>query len=307
MNSFLMRITSVGLLAAMLGVASRAAAKGWEPPSYGLNMSAFGTSEAFPGSVGSGPDRGFDPVGSLSSALRLSPMTKLGVGLTGGLHVQQQFTRANYGWIGVNSNLRRNRTTLTMEAQYTPRRNKFPTDPEEGGPYTGYELTLGGRQNVGQRARVRLEGTVDREDFFPPFSLRDGVGRELYGQTVFTPLKGIDLRVEGSFSHDQTVSRKYVKDTHWLGGGGVWSDSLWRLDLSARSGVRRYTDSILGDSNFQRRDQWIELRLRGGRALRPGLAANAGLTFENQTSSRVDRNYSAGTFTLGLEWTGGGK
>jgi len=307
MNRIPGALTRAVLLATSVVVASRAAAKGWEPPTYGLNMSAFGTSEAFPGSVGSGPDRGLDPTGSIASALRLSPSTKLGLGLSGGLHVQQQFSKANYGWMGLNSTLRRNRTTLTLDAQYTPQRNKFPTDPEEGGSFTGYEATLGGRQNVGTRVRLRAEGTVTREDFFPPFSLRDGVGRELMGQLVFTPVQGIDLRVEGSADHDQTVSRKYVKDTHWLGGGGVWSDSVYRFDLSARSGVRAYPEAINGDSNFQRRDQWIEVRARLGRQIRPGFAVSAGTTFTNQTSSRIDRNFSAGTFTLGLEWTTGGK
>ena len=292
---------------ALVFLPSLAAAKGWEPATYVLSMTAFGTSEAFPGSDGSGPDRGLDPNVSLSSATRLSPTTKLGFGLSGGFHLQQQFTKANYGWLGANSTVRRNRTTLTLDAEYTPHRNKFPTDPEEGGEYTGMGVTVGGRQAIGQRARLRIEGTVDREDFAPPNSLRDGVGRELYGQYVFAPLKGVDLRAEGSFTHDQTQSRKYVKDTQWVGGGGVWSDSLWRLDLGARSGLRRYTDAILGDSNYQRRDQWIELRARCGRALRTGLAATVGATFVNQTSSRIDRNYSAGTFTLGLEWTGGGK
>src|SRR5262249_37294927 len=158
----------------------------------------------FPGSVGSGPDRGLEPDASISTARRLSPDTKLTLGMSGGYHLQQEFSKANYGWLGVNSSVRRNRTTLTFEAQYTPHRNKFPTDPGEGGEFTGLSATVGGRRNIGQRARVRVEGTVDREDFVPPLSLRDGVGRELYGQLVFAPLKGIDLRVEGAFSHDQT-------------------------------------------------------------------------------------------------------
>jgi hypothetical protein len=178
-------------------------------------MSAFGTSEAFPGSGGSGPDRGVDPNGSISSATRLSPTTKLGFGLSAGFHLQQQFTKANYGWLGMNSTVRRNRTTLTLDAEYTPHRNKFPTDPEEGGEYAGMGVTVGGRQAIGQRARLRIEGTVDREDFVPPLSLRDGVGREIYGQYVFAPLKGLDLRAEGCSRRPDGIAQ--VREGHAVG------------------------------------------------------------------------------------------
>ena len=291
----------------VLLAAGSAAAKGWDAPAWGLKLSAFGTTKAFPGSTGAGPDQGLDPGAEISSGLRLSSATKLALSASAGGHVQNQFTKGNYGWLGAQAMLRRNRTTATLEGQWTPRRNKFPTDPEEGGEYHGASLTAGVRQAAGDRVRLRLEGTLDREKFVPVFADRDAVGRELFGQAVFTPVKGIDLRLEGSLSHDQTTSRKYTKDTHWLGAGGVWSDSVWRADLGARSGVHRYPDAILGDTNFQRRDQWIELRLRVGRALRPGLSASAAGSLVDQTSSRFDRHYTAGTITLGLEWTGGGK
>src|SRR5262249_58341611 len=171
------------------------------------------------------------------SSVRLRNAMKFGLGLNGGLHAQQQFSNANYGWLGFNSNLRRNRTTLTLEGNYTPRRNKFPTDPEEGGQHAGSSLTAGWRQSVGQRSRLRVEYTLEREKFVPAFSLRDGLGREWGGQWVFSPARGIDLRVEGATGHDKTTPRKYVKEDHWLGGGGVWSDSLWRIDVGARSGL----------------------------------------------------------------------
>jgi hypothetical protein len=221
--------------------------------------------------------------------------------------VQQEFTKGNYGWLGLGATLRRHGTTYSLGGEWMPRRNKFPTDPEEGGEYHGVSLAGGLRQPVGKRARLRIEGTFERERFVPQFADRDARGREVFVQASFTPARYLDLRGEGSLSHDETNSRKYTKDTHWVGGGGVWRDSLWRADLSARSGVRRYPDAILGDSNFQRRDQWIELRLRVTRGLRPGLAALAGAQLVDQTSSRIDRNYTYGTITLGLEWTGGGK
>src|SRR5439155_1577615 len=199
-----------------------------------------------------------------------------------GGRVAQQFTRGNSGWLGLASTVRRNRTTYTLEGQWTPKRNKFPTDPEEGGEFHGASLTAGLRQALGARARSRVEWTLDRERFVPQVASRDLDGQELFAQGVFSPAKGLDLRGEGSVSHDQTASRKYTKSTHWLGAGGVWSDSLWRADLGMRSGLRRFTEAVSGDSNFKRRDQWIELRFRLTRGLRPGLAVAAGATLEDQ-------------------------
>src|SRR5262249_58417637 len=134
-----------------------------------------------------------------------------------------------------------------------------------GRPWGGGGAPRGGREGGGRRAGLGLGAPVDREAFFPPFSLRDGVGREVFAQTVFSPVRGLDLRIEGAASHDQTVSRKYVKDTHYLGGGGVWSSALWRLDLGARSGGRQYPEAISGGSNFHPRHPRIQLAARAGR------------------------------------------
>ncbi len=287
--------------------ATMAAAKGWDPPEYALRMNMFGTSSAFPGSLGTAPDRGFEPVLEVGRSVRAFSIYKINVSASAGGHVQQEFNKANYGWFGAGTQVRRNKSVYTLEGEYVPRRNKFPSDPEEGGPFRSWGLTGGLRQPLGSRARVRVEGTVDREKFDPAFSLRDARGRELYAQLGYTPTKGTDLRLEGAVSRDETASPKYSKDTHWLGAGVVWSGKPGRADLGFRSGVRRYGDAILGDSNFQRRDQYIELRLRMTRELKPGLTLALGSTVANQTSSRIDRNYDVHTFSLGLEWTGGGK
>jgi len=247
------------------------------------------------------------PAGELSSAVRLNKSLKLGLTASAGGNVQREFTRGNYAWLGLGSLLRRNKTTFTLAGEWTPKRDKFPTDPEEGGQYKGRSVALGVRRSVGTRTRLRLEGTLDREKFVPLFTDRDSDGRELAGSLTFAPAGGTELRVDGSVSRDDARAPKWDKTQRWAGAGVVWSDSSWRTDLSTRSGVRRYPNASSIDTNFQRRDQWIELRLRVTRTLRPGLSASLGGTLANQTSSRADRGFDANTLTLGFEWAGGGK
>lgn len=290
-----------------LCVATMASAKGWDPLEYTLRMNAYGTSSAFPGSALTAPDRGFEPAIEAGSSIRAFGDYKVNVSASAGGHVQQEFDKANYGWFGAGTQVRRGKTVYTLEGEYVPRRNKFPSDPEEGGPFKSWALTAGLRQPLGDRTRVRVEGLVDREKFDPLFALRDARGTELYGLLGHTPAKGTDVRVEGAVARDRTTSSKYSKDAHWLGAGVVWSGAPGRADLGFRSGVRSYNDAVLGDSNFERRDQYIDLRLRMTRELKPGLMLAVGATAVNQTSSRIDRNYDVHTFSLGFEWTGGGK
>jgi len=283
-----------------------ASAKGWETPSYRANLTLLGTSRAFPGSALSGPDRSAEPRAEVGTANRLSRSLKLGLSASAGGRVQQEFTKANYGWVGLGATLRRARTVYSLEGEYTPSRNKFPTDPEEGGRFHAWELVGGIRQPVGSRMRLRAEGIVGRETFEPLFSVRDARSTELKTQLNFAAGPSVDLRVQAIAGHDETQSRKFTKGDHSITLGAAWSDSLWRADLSTETGSRRYTKAILGDSNFRRRDQWIDLEFRLTRRLNPGLSAALGAAFTDQTSSRVDRNYTVHTFTLGFEWTGGG-
>lgn len=295
-------------LALVLGVlAVPAWGKGWDPLGYTLRMNAFGTSDAFPGSVGSGPDHGLEPMAEVATGRRLSKAMKLGLSASAGGNLEHEFTRGNYAWLGLGTLLRRGQAAYTLDAEWTPKRDKFPTDPEEGGEFAGRKFTAGLRRNLGTRARLRLEGVFDHEKFVPLFTDRNSDGRELVGSLTFTPARGTDLHGDASFSRDDALANKFDKTTRWVGAGVVWSDSSWRTDLSTRSGLRLYDHAILGESNFQRRDQWIELRLRVTRALRPGVSATLGATLADQTSSRGDRAFSAHTLTLGCEWTGGGK
>lgn len=301
-------VKRLGRVAMLLAcAASPVMAKGWDPPGYTVRMNAFGTSNAFPGSANTGPDRGLEPAAELETGRRFLKDYKLGVSASAGARMQQEFSKANYGWFGLGGTVRRAKTTFTLEGEWTPQRNKFPSDPEEGGPFVGTSLTAGLRQAVGTRTRLRLEGTVDREAFDALNADRNAHGRELYGLVQFAPLKGTEFRVEGTVARDVTQSRKYTKSARWWGVGGVWTLGSTRADLGARSGLRHYTEAIFGDSNFERRDQYVELRLRLTHPLRTGLTGVLGMTSANQLSSRLDRNYDARTLTLGLEWTGGGK
>jgi opacity protein-like surface antigen len=297
------------LAAALLAVlaASPAQAAGWTTPAYTLRLNSFATSDAFPGSLNSGPDQGLEPRAELATSRRFAAAYKLGLTASAGGTLQNQFTRGNYAWLGVGSSLRRDQTTLTLEGQWTPKRNKFPTDPAEGGEFAGTELTAGVRRSLGERARVRLEGSLERDQFVPQFSDRDSQGRGALGVFTLTPSRGIELRAEGSWDYDNARAQKWDKFERWTGAGVVWSDFKWRSDLGLRSGVRSYDHAIAGQANFLRRDQWIELRLRLTRVLAPGLAASLGASAENQTSSRADRAFNQNTVTLGLEWSGGGK
>ena len=281
--------------------------RGWEPLGYTLRMNAFGTSNAFPGSPLVAPDNGIEPRGALSSGLRVSKALKLGVVVSAGGNVQRVYTRGDYGWLGLGTLLRRHATTLTADGEWTPKRNKFPTNLDEGGEYAETKLTLGLRQNLGSRTRLRMDGTLDRDKYVHTLSERDVHGRELFASVNVSCAPGIELRAETSVGRDVANASRYDINAHWAGAGVVRSDSLWRSDLSVRSGVRSYPHNIPGASNYRRRDQSIEIRLRVTRALGPGLSAVAGASLADKTSTRDDLKFTARTFTLGFEWTGGGK
>jgi len=295
------------LIALALALAAPAFAAGWSAPAYTVRLNSFATSDAFPGSLNSGPDEGLQPMAEIQSARRFLRTYKLGFTASAGGTLQNQFTRGNYGWLGLAGTLRRDRATFTLEGRWTPRRNKFPTDPEEGGQFAGTQITAGYRRAVGARGRLRLEGTFDRDDFVPQVADRNTRGREAYGSYVLAPSAGVELRAEGSYSYDDVRANKWDKNERWTGVGVAWTRSTWHPDLGLRSGASRYDHAIAGQSNFQRRDQWIELRFRVTRSVAPGLAVSLGGNLQNQTSSRPDRAFNANTLTLGLEWNGGGK
>ena len=223
------------VLALALCLALPAWSKGWEPVGYTLRMNAFNTSNAFPGSSVAAADHGVEPRGELVSGVRLSKAYKLGVSLSAGGNVERAYTRGNFAWLGAGALLRHRTTTYTLDGEWTPKRDKFPTNVDEGGEYSGKKLTLGVRQALGSRARLRVEGTLDHDRFVPALSERDTRGRELFTSLSVTCAPGIDLRVEGSLARDIANGPKYDTNTHWFGVGLVRADSLWRTDLGVRS------------------------------------------------------------------------
>jgi hypothetical protein len=301
-----------GVLAVMLAVmlAGPALAKGWDVPAYTVSLRFSGTDDAFPGSPRTGPDQTLEPTMELASANKFGKNIKMGVSAVAGGNVQREFTRANYGWFGGGTSLRYLRTTYTLDAEYTPARNKFPSDPEEGGEYQGWQVKGAIRQALGSRLRLRAGAKFETEDFKSPLIKalgRDSRSLEWLVQANVAPVRTLDLRALGTIGHDESDSRKYRKDTRTFGLGTTWSDSLWRIDASTQSGVRQYPDAIAGDSNFERRDQWIDVMLRLSRRLTAGVAMWVGGDLVDQTSSRMDKAYLAHTIMFGLEWTGGGR
>ena len=299
-----------GMLAVAIASPVPVLAKGWDVPAYTVNLRFSTTDDAFPGSAQTGPDQKLEPGIEFVSAKRLSKVVKLGVSAAAGGNVQREFTRANFGWFGGGTSLRHLRTTYTLDAEYTPARNKFPSDPEEGGEYRGWEVKGSVRQALGSRLRLRAGAKFETEDFKNPLIKalgRDSRGYEWLAQANLAPVRTLDLRALGTIGHDESESRKYRKDFRTFGLGTTWSDSLWRVDASTESGSRRYPDAIAGDSNFERRDQWMDVVLRLTRRLTAGVALSVSGELIDQLSSRVDKTYLAHAIMFGLEWTGGGR
>ena len=134
-------------------------AKGWDPIDYTVRLNAYGTSDAFPGSLASAPDKGLDPSLELGSNNRFFKVYKVGVSARAGGHMQQQFANANYLWYGVGTNVRRGAHVVTFEVEYIPQRNKFPADPEEGGAFHRWQGIVGLRRTFGTNLKLRVEGT----------------------------------------------------------------------------------------------------------------------------------------------------
>ena len=278
----------------------------WDAPSAQLEMRAIHDSELFPGSALSTPDRGMELSGTIETARRLSPKAKLSLGGVAGGQAWDRFSEASYGWAGLNSTVRIGNTQLRGDVEWTPQRLKFPAELE-GGKFARLESRLGIRQALSPSLRLRVEGRHQTDDFVTSYDVRDGSTNEGYGQLALRVNDRITLRTDALVGRTRTTSRKYGHSDRAVGGSLAASLGAWRLDTGVWSGLSRYRDAISGDSNFRRRDQWIQLRAEARRAIGGGFAAIAGAEYTDQNSSRLDRSYTRTTAKLGLAWTATGE
>ena len=312
--------------------ARAAAAKGWEPLEYTAQTQFTHYPNLFAGldpRLGplstTGPtfqDQAVDLAASSSTARRVGKSAKLSVEVGAHSRLLRHTHSSQYTEVSLKPGLRTKTMQYTLEGVWTPKRVVFPPGDDESGAFEDRALTLGVRRALGTHVRARLEGALEHRDFqTDSLSGRDAHSRSLYTVVTVSPQKGVDLNFELEWDSDRANDVKYDKDTRWSGLGVNWTWQGIRCETSARAVIRRYLDPDAGGSNFGRRDQRLELRARLGRELRPGLRTSLGWASASQTSNRLDNpdvvlfglpynrsyNFTSSTFTLGLEWTGGGK
>ncbi len=292
-----------GALCALL--AGRAQAAGWSSPEVALQLQGVTRSDLFPGSTLTGPDRGLQGEFTVQTATRAAPALKLGLEGRGGAIAWNRFSFASYGWLGGELTLRRGGSQLSAGAEWTPHRVKFGDDAGGAG-FRRLEGTLGWRQSLPARTRLRIQGTWTDDDYETAYDARDAFTPGLAGQLSWRPAEPLTLHGEAGVERTAAAAAKYSHAERAAGGGVQWRPGAWRLEAAVRSGMRRYEDAGPSDSNFRRRDQWIELSGVVGRTLRSGLELSAGVGLLDQASSRLDRNYTVSSFQLGLGWTRAG-
>jgi len=280
-------------------------AGGWSAPEWRMDAAVVGTSDLFPGYDGTAPDRGLRTTLEVGSDRRLSSDVKLGVAVHAGWLGYRHFGQERHGWGGGTATLRRGGTRLEIEGEHTPHRVKFPAQPQDAA-FRRTEWRVGLRQALGARTRLRLDATREDDDYVAAFEARDGTtlsGRAIVEVRV-SPRVELSARAEHSGRDTRTPDYRYEQTE--TGGGIAWSPAAWSFGAEVRSGVRHYREAPASDSNWRRRDQWIEtlgaVRRRLGHAVVLRIAAG----FRDQTSSRIGRTYGTTTWAAGLEWSGGG-
>lgn len=297
------RVTGAAL-AAMVLVSAPSARAGspWDVPTVALEMRGAHDSELFPGSTLSTPDKGAEFTAEVETGRRLSKQVKVSLGVQAGAQFWSQFSEASYGWAGANATLRRGGTQFRADLEWTPSRLKFPAELE-GGKFRRLETRLGVRQALGDRVRLRVEGRHQDDDFVTAYDTRDAAANEGYGLVVLRANERVSLRADVLVGRTATTSRKYAHVDQVVGGGANVTLGAWRLDAGVWSGLSRYREARSGDSNFRRRDQWMQVRTEVRRTLSPSLSVLAAGEWTDQISSRLARSYDRNTIQLGLAWT----
>ena len=298
-------------------------AKGWDPVTPTVRLGLTNHENSMSGLSPVYTDQSLEPQVELATSRRLSKSMKLGLTAIGTHRFVRRVPAAGYTIVGLGSSLRSSSRQVTLEGEWTPKRNVSPLAPgDEGGQYKSYTGTLGYRQVV-KKLRLRFESTYGLNDYVPALDVRDAHALEGYASASLSPETGVDLRTEVSTEFENANAAKYDKRTAMVGLGLGLTPGAYKLDLRCRSVKKRYPNAIVGDSNYRRRDQRIELQLKLTRPLRPGLAVYLQGDLLNQTSSRPsdvvdlnsdgfndhtrEYNFSTNTILLGFEWIGGGK
>ncbi len=286
--------------------AGEATAAGWSQPERSARLQVVSSSDLFPGSSTTGPDVGLRAEGTLGSATRLAEALKLGLEARAGAEAWRRFEDARSGWLGGGISLRHGRSQLATQVEWTPHRLKFAEDSGNAA-FRRVEWRLGVRSALGRGLGLRVEGRLTRDDYVAGFDARDARSRAAVAQLTFRASDRLTLRAERTLERTMTASVKYANQEPVTGGGATWDDGRWRLEAGVRSGIRRYTEARPVDSNFHRRDQWLELAAALGRRFRPGARLVLGGTLLDQTSSRVDRNFAVYSFRVGIELDAAGR
>ena len=289
----------------VLGAASARAAR-VEPLEWTARLEAIGASELFPDDSLAGPDRGLRSTLDVSRSLRVGSVVKLGFDAQAGGELYRRFEEARYGWLGGSVSARRGGTQLVVDGEWTPRRVKFPAQPEDAA-FRRLEGHVGIRQSLPLRLRLRLEGRYTHDDYVAAWDARDERTPDLFGQLSWSPSAALTFRAEAEGEHAGAAAGRYTHDDHVGGGSVSWRGATWRVDGGVHSGVRQYADALPRESNYRRRDQWITTTASVGRRLASGVTLVLGGAVTDQTSSRPDRAYNVQSFRLGLEWSPAGE
>ena len=123
-----------------------------------------------------------------------------------------------------------------------------------------------------------------------------------YGQLAWRPNPALTIAYQVETERTDAFKDRFSHDDHVVAGSVSWRGAVWQLGAAVRSGVSRYRHAPPKDSNYWRRDQWIEASPSLGRRLNSGLTLVGRATVMNQTSTRRDRTFDVQSFRLGLEW-----
>jgi len=290
-------VAAVCLLHAPRGIAG-----GFDPIAWRGRAEILATTDPYPGYVATRSDEALRADLKAESATRLGSGVKFGISATLGAHAYAHFSEGRQAWGELEVSVRRAGTRIAGSARLDPRRLKFPSEPIDA---SFQRRTWGGgiRQELPAGLRAKVDLDLERDNYVGPFDARDARGRRFDGALEWKARP--DLFLEGSVTleRDDAASDKY--DYRDNGGGGrlVRLVGAWQLEGSLRSGTRRFPHAIVGDSNFRRRDRWLELEAALTRAVSPDLAITVGAAVRDQTSSRQERTYTVGSLRLGVTWT----